>query len=157
MSSKQFDELVEEATKFQPSKEWPPVLAATEKTIFTGRLTLDAWLKKNVCFSAGFIILSIFAAPLIGVSMTQNTALLLGAMTLFGVALVFTMYCRQEWLITDRAIYVKGRTPTLLSSLKRIQGFGSTVRFTGRFGLSQNLVGVANAAQVRQELTGRKK
>lgn len=156
MSSAQFNELLAEAELQTLSKEWPPALSVAEKTLFNGTFSAHAWFRQNVSFAAGFIALCVIVLPLFGMPLTPSMVMMLASMILAGCVLTYLIYCRQTWLITDRGIYVKGRAPTALSSIKRIQGFGATVRLTGRFGLSQTLVGVANAAEVRQTLTGRK-
>jgi hypothetical protein len=65
------------------------------------------------------------------------------------------MYHRQKWIITNRAVYVNRGRPMLLSSARKIAGFGSTIRLTGRWGVGITLLGVTNAAEIRASLQGR--
>ena len=54
------------------------------------------------------------------------------------------------------AVYLKKRRPMLSSSIRKVVGFGSTVRLIGGWGTGITLLGVENASEVRHYLQGKK-
>ena len=77
-------------------------------------------------------------------------------LSIFGAIIIFLMYNKQNWIITNRAVYLKKRRPMLSSSIRRVVGFGSTVRLIGGWGTGITLLGVENASEIRQYLQGKK-
>ena len=149
------DQLIDEVTILQPSMDWPPVLNDNEVAKFEGGFNRDIWLRKNVGFTLiAFAIIAIIAYVANSPISAQGMAFV-GILSLIGGAITYAMYSRQRWLITDRAVYVNRGRPMLISSARKIAGFGSTVRLTGRWGVGITLLGVTNAAEIRATLQGR--
>lgn len=149
------DRLIEEVTILQPSKEWPPVLSDQEITRFEGAFDRDIWLRKNVGFTViAFVVLATIAFAL-NRPITAEGMGFVAVLSFIGGTITYLMYKNQHWIITDRAVYVNRGRPMLISSARKIAGFGSTVRLTGRWGVGITLLGVTNAAEIRAALQGR--
>lgn len=149
------DDMIDEVAAITPSTDWPPVLDAGEEIRFEGAFDRATWLRANVgatllIFSAIIVIAYLLKNPISAQGFVFATCLLL-----IGAGVTYAMYRRQEWIITNRAVYVNRGRPMLLSSARKIAGFGSTIRLTGRWGVGITLLGVQNAATIRANLQGR--
>jgi hypothetical protein len=153
--SNKIDDMIDEVAAIVPSTDWPPVLGVDESIRFEGGFDRDIWLRANVGTT-----LIVFAAVGLVAYLLKNPISFEGmvfvvVLALIGGAITYAMYHRQKWIITNRAVYVNRGRPMLLSSARKIVGFGSTVRLTGRWGVGITLLGVQNAAQIRASLQGR--
>ncbi|PIB26137.1 hypothetical protein BFP76_14370 [Amylibacter kogurei] len=136
------------------STAWPPKLDPQETIMFRGKFSSQAWVKNNVFTVFGVAAVGMILAMASDLIVDLRTVNLVIAALTMGTVITFLLNRKQEWLITDRAVYVKHGHPVQLSSIRKIQGFGATVRFTGRAGSGRNLIGVENAAEMRAKLTG---
>ena len=152
----QADQFIEDVTIIQPSNEWPPVLIKNETISFEGKFNKSAWLHKNVTFSALAFFLIIVLSNAIGHPIKIEGIGLVVLLSIFGAIIIFLMYNKQSWIITNRAVYLKKRRPMLSSSIRKVVGFGSTVRLIGGWGTGITLLGVENASEIRQYLQGKK-
>ncbi len=153
--NKQIDDMFDEVIVLTPSTDWPPVLGTDEQTRFQGSFNRAIWLRKNVAFTfVAFWVIALIAY-LANSPISREGMAFVAALSLIGGAITYLMYNRQQWIITNRAVYVNRGRPMLLSSARKIVGFGSTVRLTGRWGVGITLLGVANAAEIRATLQGR--
>jgi hypothetical protein len=151
----QADKLIEEVTILQPSKSWPPELIETEVVRFKGSFDPAVWVRKNVAITAVVFGVIVILAAALGRPITAQGMIFVVILALIGTAITYVMYRNQNWIITNRAVYVNRGRPMLISSARKVVGFGSTVRLTGRWGVGMTLLGVQNAAEVRAVLQGR--
>ncbi|GLQ35910.1 hypothetical protein GCM10007939_21940 [Amylibacter marinus] len=150
------DELIKEALEYPLSDTWPPVLIDNERVLFKGQFSRAAWIRCNVSVVLailGFLMIGLFYSE---ADLTQRTAIYITALTFVGIAITYLIYRSQEWVITDRAVYITHSRPVDLRAVLKLGGFGATVRFGTRFGMGTNLLGVENASDIRATLTGRK-
>ncbi|GHA57974.1 hypothetical protein GCM10008927_24710 [Amylibacter ulvae] len=137
------------------STAWPPKIDPQETIMFQGKFSSQAWVKNNVMLVYGVAAVCVILAMASDLIVDLKTVNLVIAALTVGTIVTFVLNRNQEWLITDRAVYVKQGHPVPLSSIRKIQGFGATVRFTGRAGSGRSLIGVENAADMRAKLTGK--
>lgn len=145
----QADQFIEDVTIIQPSTEWPPVLLDEEIISFQGNFNKSAWLRKNVTFSALAFFSIVVLTNAIGQPIKIEGIGFVILLSFFGAALTFLMYSKQSWIVTNRAVYLKKRRPMLVSSIRKVVGFGSTVRLIGGWGTGITLLGVENASEIR--------
>lgn len=151
----QADKLIEEVTILQPSSSWPPELINNETVRFQGSFDPAVWMRKNVAVTAIVFGAIVTLAALLDRPITAQGMIFVIVLALIGTAITYAMYRKQSWIITNRAVYVNKGRPMLISSARKVVGFGSTVRLTGRWGVGVTLLGVQNAAEVRAVLQGR--
>ena len=152
----QADQFIKDVTVIQPSNEWPPILLENENISFEGKFNKSVWLRKNVTFSALAFFSIVVISNAIGHPIKIEGIGFVVLLSFFGAALTFLMYNKQSWIITNRAVYLKKRRPMLSSSIRKVVGFGSTVRLIGGWGTGITLLGVENASEVRHYLQGKK-
>ena len=145
----QADQFIEDVTIIQPSTEWPPILLDEEVISFQGSFNKSAWLRKNVTFSALVFFSIVVLTNAIGHPIKIEGIGFVILLSFFGAAITFLMYNRQSWIITNRAVYLKKRRPMLISSVRKVVGFGATVRLIGGWGTGITLLGVENASEIR--------
>ena len=145
----QANQLIEDVTIIQPSTEWPPILLDEEVISFQGNFNKSAWLRKNVTFSALAFFSIVVLTNAIGHPIKIEGIGFVILLSFFGAAITFLMYNRQSWIITNRAVYLKKRRPMLISSVRKVVGFGATVRLIGGWGTGITLLGVENASEIR--------
>ena len=151
----QADKFIEEVTIMQPSREWPPILLDDEIIKFEGSFDSSTWIRKNVTFSViAFFVIVVITNALSQPIQPEGIGFIV-ILSFIGAAITFVMYRNQRWLITNRAIYVKKGRPMLISSARKIVGFGSTIRLIGGWGVGMTLLGVENASEIRLTLQGR--
>jgi hypothetical protein len=148
------DDMIDEVAAITPSTQWPPVLAAGETTRYTGAFNRATWLRSNVGASLMFFSALIVIGYLLNSPISKQGFTFAMILLSLGAAITYAMYHRQEWIITNRAVYVNRGRPMLLSSARKIAGFGSTIRLTGRWGVGVTLLGVQNATEIRATLNG---
>ncbi len=148
------DDMIDEVAAIAPSTEWPPVLGAGEVQKFQGSFNRNAWIRSNVGGSIILFSVVVLIAYLMNSPISQRGFTFAISLMLVGGLITYLMYHRQEWIITNRAVYVNRGRPMLLSSARKIAGFGSNIRLTGRWGVGITLLGVENAADIRASLQG---
>ena len=91
-----------------------------ETISFEGKFNKSAWLHKNVTFSALAFFLIIVLSNAIGHPIKIEGIGFVVLLSIFGAIIIFLMYNKQSWVITNRAVYLKKRRPMLSSSIRKL-------------------------------------
>lgn len=152
----QADKFIKDVNIIHPSNKWPPILLKDEKISFEGSFNTSTWLRSNVSSSALAFFLIVLISNAIGHPIKIEGIGFVVLLSFFGAILTYLMYNKQSWIVTNRAVYLRKRRPMLSSSIRKVVGFGSTVRLIGGWGTGITLLGVENASEIRNYLQGRK-
>lgn len=155
MSKEITEKLCDSVQAASLSNDWPPVLLNGEHITFQGGFDLQSWYSKNVVFVAALIGAVVLIAALTDLPLGAEAMGYLVVLATIGASVTYLIYRSQQWIITTHGVYVKGRRPVPFTSIKKINGFGATIRLTGKFGMGASLIGVKDAAHIRNTLLGR--
>lgn len=155
MTENPFENVLNDPKRTAPSEEWPPILIDGEEIAHRGAFSRNAWFRKNVMVVVVLVLGFIAVSPYLSEPVPPKGIFYIIGIIFFGTAITYLIYRKQEWIVTDRAVYFKNARPLLLANVKKVGGFGATIRYVGKFGLATTTLGVEDAANLRRILTGR--
>lgn len=133
------------------STDWPPQMIDGEEIELQGGFDRKTWLN-NLSMWAGFLLIAMWFASSPENRMS-SLAMATAALSI-GVVISYLINHKSEWIITNRAVYLRGKKPMHRAAIKRIYGAGPLVKIAGPNFHHLSLVGVPEAGKLRALLKG---